>query len=69
MIVQEYNISWYNSFIQQEHIPAVDADGLIDNSALDYENHNGPRCIRCDYMPCMYCEGEKDIPKCTGVVR
>ena len=38
-------------------------DGYVDVFVLDNNLHNGPKCVKCGYNPCWYCE---PVPKkCT----
>lgn len=39
-----------------EHDWERDEDGSIDEFAMAYDYHNGPRCKRCGYDFCLWCE-------------
>lgn len=46
-----------------EHDWKVDKDGVIDDMAFAFDNHNGPQCIRCWYYYCERCQDGQDGPE------
>lgn len=39
-------------------------DGRVDTFAWGYGYCNGPKCERCDAMPCKHCNPDYDSEKC-----
>lgn len=39
-------------------------DGAIDEWAWESDVHNGPRCKRCGYNPCVLCDPNFDDGEC-----
>lgn len=37
------------------HVWKRDTDGLVDLFATEFENHNGPECVKCGYGYCHHC--------------
>ena len=56
----------YGTTTLSRHKFIYDKDGKIDNFILDYEYHNGPKCIRCGESFCEHCNPEKYEEPCTA---
>lgn len=51
---QEY----YDLIEDHGHVLLREADGSIDYFGIEYEHHNGPRCVRCGNGWCQHCRDE-----------
>jgi len=50
--------------IEGGHAFRLDEYGKIDDWALDYDIHNGPRCVVCHEGICEHCEPDWATQKC-----
>jgi hypothetical protein len=49
---------YYKEIESMGHVLERDANGRINDFALDVGFHNGPRCILCDETWCEHCRPE-----------
>lgn len=49
-----------------KHVWREDARGSIDIFALEYDIHNGPRCVVCGRSACHHCEPGIYAEPCPG---
>jgi hypothetical protein len=49
-----------------KHLFRLDEDGDVDEFALEGGIHNGPECLRCEAMWCMWCERGRMGEECPA---
>ncbi|MET8006257.1 hypothetical protein [Nonomuraea glycinis] len=49
-----------------KHYFKLDEDGDVDEFALEGGIHNGPECLRCKAMWCMWCARGRMDEECPG---
>lgn len=60
---------WLRIAVRRGHVLRMDSDtDEIDIFVVDYDFHNGPGCMTCDWSACMSCTPVDRIPICRAVM-
>lgn len=57
---------FYQRLRDAGHTLELDECGNVDDFAMSYEHHNGPRCVTCGETWCEHCYLNDAVEPCTN---